>query len=180
MSPAGEVEVAVGATVSRETLERLHSMRPREARDAIRGMFPGSPLAGMRPRDVAGAVSEAHLRIRLRDTLASPLMDQGMGLCGRGGLGPGAKPAPLNSLKGDLARVLSRGSVDWCPAHMLATGRAGEPQRRRVTRRVTRKKPRATGGRTLFGMPWLQAVGILFGIAASVAVVAGAAVPLFR
>lgn len=34
--------------------------------------------------------------------------------------------------------------------------------------------------RTLLGLPWLQAVGILFGIAASATVVIGTAAPLFR
>lgn len=148
---------AGGLTVPRETLEALRLMRPAEMKVAVQRMFPGSHLAHMRPRDIEILVNTACLRAGMGSMRA--LGQPGAALVPAGTVGAGERVAllPFRILGGD-ARAAP------CPDPARAPRMARAAPRRRAARRKARAAPR----RELFGMPWIQSVGIMAGIATGI------------
>ncbi|MDD9810061.1 MAG: hypothetical protein OXU25_09655 [Thaumarchaeota archaeon] len=174
-----KVVIAAGASASRETLERLRPMCPREMRDAVRRMFPGSPLAHMRPREVEGMVDTACLRaglVRARVlgqpraslTLADLKRAKGDPWRVRSAAGPGAARLPRRVLGGTVTAVPGPTSL------------AGPRRARVAPRRASRKRGRAAARGRVLGLPWLQATGILFGMFVGAAMVTVSVAQLFR
>ena len=166
----GRIEIAAGASVSRETLERLRLMRPSEMRDAIGRMFPGSPLAHMRARDVEGVVNVACMRaglVRMRALGQQCPWPVAAGAPAGRGAGPDAVAALPPSTRRERRAA---------PVPLGAPRRTGAAARRRAPRRKTRAAAR---GKVL-GLPWLQAVGILAGIVTGAIVAVAALAQLFR
>ena len=166
----GRIEITAGASVSRETLERLRLMRPSEMRDAIGRMFPGSPLAHMRARVVEGVINVACMRgglVRMR-------------ALGQQCPWPAAAGAPAG--QGTGAARLSRRVLGGSAAPASGPAPPGAPRRTRVAarRRAQRRKTRSAARGKVLGLPWLQAVGILAGIVTGAIVAVAALAQLFR
>lgn len=148
------VDLGHGVRITHATVDFLHGLGPKEAWAVIFFKWPGSALARMGTGGAWEAIEGAHRRIcRFHST---------DGKCVHTMYEPRVVPC-------EEAPRVDGAEVPWGD---LARG--ARAALRRPAGRAMRKKPDAAAGRRLLGLPWLQAVGILFGIAVGMVVVAGA------